>query len=132
MLSAMKTRIAKTTKSKLIKTSFYADVKAILEEARGVAVKSVNFSMVVAYWKVGKRIVDEEQLGKTKAAYGEYIISALSERLSIEFGKGFTESNLRYMRAFYVAFPIRHALRDESSTASNTDVFPVLRKWICM
>ena len=72
--------------------------------------------MVEAYWNVGRRIVEEEQRGKQKADYGEYLIQNLSKQLAKEFGAGFTEQNLRNFRQFYLIFPdekIRYALRSE-------------------
>ena len=61
--------------------------------------------MVEAYWNVGRMIVEEEQQGKERAKYGAALLSKLSVRLTQEFGKGFTETNLRYFRQFYLAFP---------------------------
>jgi predicted nuclease of restriction endonuclease-like (RecB) superfamily len=95
------------------KTTIYNDVKLILENARATAIRAVNFSMVIAYWKVGERIIEEEQKGKKRAQYGEKLIQELSEKLTKDFGRGFTTSNIRYMRLFYLSFPIHHALRDE-------------------
>lgn len=69
--------------------------------------------MVQAYWHVGRVIVEEEQHGKAKAGYGEYLIKELSKKLTSEFGAGFTISNLKYFRQFYLSFAISHALRDE-------------------
>ena len=100
---------------KITRKNIYSDVKAILEQARSTSVRAVNFSMVIAYWQVGKRIVGEEQSGKRRAGYGESLLRNLSKKLTKDFGKGFTEGNLRYMRLFYLAFPIRHALRDKSA-----------------
>jgi predicted nuclease of restriction endonuclease-like (RecB) superfamily len=68
--------------------------------------------MVEAYWHIGKRIVDA-QSGNERAEYGEYLLKYLSEQMSRDFGKGFTITNLKYMRQFYNMFPIRHALRDQ-------------------
>jgi predicted nuclease of restriction endonuclease-like (RecB) superfamily len=93
----------------------YADIKSILEQARGNAVRAVNFSMVIAYWEIGKRIVEEEQQGNKRAVFGQATLKQLSFQLSNEFGKGFDESNLRNMRLFYQAFLIRDALRHELS-----------------
>lgn len=93
--------------------AIYNDVKLILENARSTAIRSVNFSMVVAYWKIGERIADEELKGKRRAQYGEKLIQELSKKLTKDFGKGFTSSNIRYMRLFYLSFPIHHAVRDE-------------------
>lgn len=92
---------------------FYEQISSILEEARDRAYRSVNEAMVHAYWEIGRRIVEEEQGGAERAAYGKALIKELSRRLTADFGRGFTTTNLKYMRQFYLAFPIRHALRDE-------------------
>jgi predicted nuclease of restriction endonuclease-like (RecB) superfamily len=73
---------------------------------------AVNFAMVEAYWHVGRLIV-ERQGGEERAEYGTQLIQELSVRLTEDFGKGYTSTNLKYMRQFYLQFPIRHALRDE-------------------
>src|SRR3972149_4898647 len=93
----------------------YKDIKDILEKARVKSFKAVNAAMVQAYWSIGRIIVKEEQKGKAKAGYGEYLLTNLAERLTKDFGKGFDESNLRYIRKFYMVFPIRDALRHELS-----------------
>lgn len=93
--------------------SVYEVIKKILSEARANAYRSVNFAMVRAYWNIGKVIVEEEQKGKERADYGKYLITQLSKKLTRDFGKGFTETNIRYMRQFYNVFPKHHALRDE-------------------
>ena len=69
--------------------------------------------MVQAYWNVGRLIVEHEQGGTKRAAYGEAVLEDLSRRLTAEFGRGFTATNLRHMRHFFLAFPIQHALRAE-------------------
>jgi predicted nuclease of restriction endonuclease-like (RecB) superfamily len=72
--------------------------------------------MVEAYWQIGKRIVEEEQRGEERAEYGTYLIHDLARQLTIEFGKGFTEANLKNFRQFYLIFKekeIRYALRSE-------------------
>ncbi len=93
----------------------YKSIKTILEKARSKAFTAVNTAMVCAYWSIGRIIVKDEQKGKAKAGYGEYLLTNLAERLTKDFGKGFDESNLRYMRKFYIVFPIRDALRHELS-----------------
>lgn len=95
---------------------FYKDISDILSEARKKAYVSVNTEMVMAYWKIGKRIVEEEQSGEKRAEYGTFLVKQLSIRLSKEFGKGFTEPNVRNFRQFYLTFPeteIHYALRSE-------------------
>ena len=66
---------------------------------------SINSSMVEAYWQMGKRIVEQEQLGKERANYGTQLLKLLSRELTKEFGKGFSINSLYYFRQFYLAFP---------------------------
>ncbi len=100
-------------------SSFYHDIKGIITLARQRAYKAVNFAVVDCYWQVGRRIIEEEQKGKQRAGYGECLLQRLSEYLTQELGKGYTEANLRNFRQFYAAFPvtgkIRYALRSELS-----------------
>jgi hypothetical protein len=91
----------------------YQNIRTVLVTARQKAYAAINFAMVEAYWKIGRQIM-EAQEGQ-RAEYGTGLIKYLAERLTKEFGKGFTETNIRYMRQFYATFPIRHALRDELS-----------------
>src|SRR5690606_37966854 len=101
------------------KPDFYQSVADILHAARAKAYRAVNFAMVEAYWHVGRMIVEEERQGQKRAGYGATLIKNLSSRLTAEFGKGFTETNLRYFRQFYLAFPaktgveIHHTLCDK-------------------
>ena len=70
--------------------------------------------MVEAYWNIGKKII-EQQGGKDTAEYGQGLIKDLSKQMTKDFGKGFTVTNLKYMRQFYFTFPNGHALRGELS-----------------
>ncbi|MBU4267482.1 MAG: hypothetical protein KJ808_01330 [Acidobacteria bacterium] len=102
----------------IVSANFYKDIRGILEIARQKAYTSINFAMVEAYWQIGKRIVEEEQNGKDRAAYGEQLIKTLSKNLSGEFGKGFSVANLKNFRQFYLTFPDlkkSYALRSELS-----------------
>jgi predicted nuclease of restriction endonuclease-like (RecB) superfamily len=99
----------------------YQSVKQILEEARRKAYTAVNFAMVQAYWHIGRIIVEEEQRGKAKAGYGEYVLRELSERLTKDFGRGFDPSNLRYMRLFYHSFENMSAPRLQSADQAICD-----------
>ena len=93
---------------------FFNDIRAILQHARQKAYTAVNFAMVEAYWQIGKRIVQEEQQGEARAEYGKYLIKELSKQLTSEFGKGFSEANIKNFRQFYLTFPsdkIRYTLR---------------------
>jgi predicted nuclease of restriction endonuclease-like (RecB) superfamily len=85
-------------------TSFYSDIRRILQSARKKAYTAVNTAMVDAYWLIGKRIVKEEQQGKDRAKYGQELIKKLSIELNTEFGKGFSVANLKNFRQFYLTF----------------------------
>lgn len=99
------------------RNSLYIEIKNILQEARQSAYRSVNFAMVIAYWQIGEKIVEQEQKGKSKATYGSALLKELSLQLTADFGKGYSETNLKYFRQFYITFSENknsHALRDES------------------
>jgi predicted nuclease of restriction endonuclease-like (RecB) superfamily len=97
-----------------LRNSIYVSIRQILSQAREKAYKAVNFAMVEAYWNVG-RVIVEAQGGNGQAEYGQVLLKNLSDQLTAEFGKGFTVTNLKYMRQFYLAFQNRHALRDQLS-----------------
>lgn len=95
---------------------FIQEIKQILSMARQQAYVAVNAAMVQAYWQIGKRIVDEEQGGEHRAAYGEELLKTLSKELTRELGKGFSYANLRNFRQFYLTYPdeeICYALRSK-------------------
>ena len=93
----------------------YERISKIIENARGNISRAINTEMVIAYWHIGREIVEEEQKGQSRAHYGEAILKKLSDRLTADFGKGFDQSNLRNIRAFYCAYPKCDALRHELS-----------------
>src|SRR5262245_55350259 len=95
--------------------ALHRQVREILAAARERAWQAVNTVMVDAYWEVGRAIVEDEQAGKPRASYGKRVLEGLAKRLQAEFGKGYDPSNLRNMRAFFVTYPIREALRRELS-----------------
>jgi len=88
-----------------LNTTFYDDVRQILQSARNKTYRAVNTAMVEAYWLIGKRIVEEEQSGKSRAEYGKRLLENLSKSLSNHFGKGFSYANLRNFRQFYLTYP---------------------------
>ena len=114
-----------------------ASVSALLEEGRRSAAKSVNAVLTATYWLIGKRIVEYEQGGQERAAYGSEVLKKLSADLSGRFGRGFSERNLEQMRLFYMlwgnpqtmsaTFGNRssRAISQTSSAESGTSVVPV-------
>nr|WP_026088386.1 PDDEXK nuclease domain-containing protein [Pseudomonas chengduensis] len=92
-----------------------AELAELIRQARQQAVRAVDAIQVQTCWEIGGHIVEFEQGGQARAAYGKKLLPTLASELTAEFGKGFDASNLRYMRLFYQAFPIRDALRHELS-----------------
>ena len=79
-------------------------VVSILEQARANVLRSVNCNMVVAYWLIGREIVQELQGGEDRAEYGKQVIKQLSSQLNRKYGRGYSTSNLRYFRTFYTVY----------------------------
>jgi hypothetical protein len=90
-------------------------IRTLLSQAKTRLQATINHTMVQTYWEVGRLIVEHEQKGHHRAAYGESQLKHLAEQLQKEFGKGFYERNLRFMRAFYQAYPIWISVRSELS-----------------
>lgn len=88
----------------LINKNFLQDISELLDSARKQAKTAVNLSMVYAYYEIGRRIYEEEQQGKERADYGKYLLKELSEYLLKRFGKGFSVTNLKQMRKFYLTY----------------------------
>ncbi len=99
-----------TQSDKLFKT-----IRDIVASAREQAFRQSNSILLQMYWDIGRLIVEDEQQGKSKAQYGKAVLKNLSDKLTLEFGKGFDERNLNNMRAFYLSFPIWYAVRTELS-----------------
>ncbi len=87
-----------------LNNSFLQGISDILEKAKQNARTAINLSMVYAYYEIGKRIVEEEQNGQNRAAYGKQIIEELSVYLTKLYGKGFSATNVRQMRIFYQVY----------------------------
>ena len=87
-----------------IDNTFLAEVKSIVEQGRQQAYAFVSQLMIETYWKIGERIVLQEQKGKERADYGTQLIEQLSEELTRTYGKGFSKRNLQYFRSFYLTF----------------------------
>ena len=91
--------------SKLIENKGYeeliSNIGSIYDKAKTNVISAVNIEMLNAYWEIGRFIVDFEQDGNIKATYGKELLLQMSKDLSLRFGKGFSRSNLTYMRQFY-------------------------------
>lgn len=102
----------------LTNTNLILDIKNLIATAKQTAIRSVDFQRTVLYWHIGERVFNEEQEGKERANYGEYLIKYLSEELQPEFGTGFSYRNLVWYRQFYRTFPIVNSLRSQLSWTS--------------
>ena len=103
-----------------ITNDLYHQATRYIEEARLRVQRSINTEMVSAYWLIGRDIVEAEQKGQVRAAYGSNLIKELSQRLCDNYGKGFGVSTLRDIRQFYITYedtsPIHHAVRGKSKS----------------
>jgi hypothetical protein len=95
--------------SKISKSSMacFSRIRQILSRSWSQALQSVNTAMITAYWHIGREIVEEEQRGRGRADCGSALIEDLSMRLRSEFGRSFSEANLRLIRQFYLTYQNR-------------------------
>lgn len=96
---------------------FEDQIIALIEEARHKTASAVNMAMVCTYFEIGRRIVEEEQKGASRANYGERLLERLARALTAKFGKGFSLRNVRNMRGFYLVYSqssIRQTVSAES------------------
>ena len=115
---------------------FINEIKDILSIAKERVMTSINIAMVYTYYEIGKRIVMEEQKGKTRADYGKELLEMLSSELTKEFGRGYSISNLKNIRQFYIVYSkdrIRQTVFSESKdkislTDKNQIPQPVVRE----
>jgi hypothetical protein len=97
----------------------YQEICEVVKNARQRVFRMANSALLESYWEIGRIIVEDEQAGAERAVYGRETLKRLSEQLTLEFDRGFDESNLRNMRSFYNIFPIRDAVSHELSWTLN-------------
>ena len=103
-------------------SAVHSEIVLLLDAARSAAARSVNAVMTATYWEIGRRIVEQDQGGQDRAAYGDALIERLAGDLTKRFGRGFSRQNLQQMRSFYLAWPIetiRQTLSGKSSDLSK-------------
>ena len=110
-----------------IDASFLAEVKHLVEQGRQQAYASVSRLMIETYWKIGERIVLQEQKGANRAEYGTQLISQLSEELTRTYGKGFSKRNLQYFRSFYLTFSDLENVQSRLHNLTWTHILKTLR-----
>ncbi|MBT2795001.1 DUF1016 N-terminal domain-containing protein, partial [Paraburkholderia strydomiana] len=99
------------------------EIGAVVESTRAAAVRSVNALMTATYWQIGRRIVEFEQGGEGRAAYGDALIRRLGNDLSQRFGRGFGWRNLAQMRAFYLAWPAEQIVQTAPAISTHRPPF---------
>lgn len=108
---------------------FYQDISLLLDNARKHAKTAVNTAMVYTYYEIGRRIVEEEQHGENRAAYGQQILQGLSDHLTKAFGKGYSVGNLKNIRQFYMVFSNDQIGETVFSQSSNLPAVSTGRKF---
>ena len=100
----------------------YANIKTLMENARTDVAKQVNNILVKTYWEIGRIIVEDEQGHSDRAGYGKTLLKDLSKMLTKEFGRGFSVSNLQFMRRFYQEYEIQQTLSVKLSWSHYLDL----------
>lgn len=90
--------------------SMLDEIKKVLADARGRTAVQINMELLTAYWNIGRIIVEHEQESQERAAYGKQTLRQLSKELTKEFGKGFSVSNIQFMRRFYQNYQIQQTM----------------------
>jgi predicted nuclease of restriction endonuclease-like (RecB) superfamily len=103
-----------------------AAIVALLETARRAVARSINAAMTATYWEIGRRIVEFEQGGAERAAYGDALVERLAKDLTQRFGRGFSRENLGQMRAFYRAWPAKAICQTLSGKSSLVPILETL------
>ncbi len=114
-------RLNNNLESSVVKISKYhellTDIRGIISQTRSLTIKSVNSLQVISNYLIGQRIITDDQNGQRRAAYGKEILKQLSHELTIEFGRGYSRTNLEYMRKFYLTY--MPAISEKSQTVSG-------------
>ena len=108
---------------KLTNNNIYQEIKELLYSAKNRVYQTINTTMTETYFRIGKRIVEEEQGGETRAEYGSALLKNLSSELIKEFGKGYSEQNLKNMRQFYLIYQKRQTVSSEFKLSWSHYIF---------
>ena len=107
----------------LTNNNIYQEIKELLYSAKNRVYQTINTTMTQTYFQIGKRIVEEEQGGETRAEYGSALLKNLSSELIKEFGKGYSEQNLKNMRQFYLIYQKRQTVSSEFKLSWSHYIF---------
>lgn len=107
------------------------DLRSIVSKARSKAFAAVNYSLVERNWRIGKRIVEQEQNGASRAEYGKHVIEIASAALTEEFGKGFSYTNIANYKRFYLTFNNLQILQTVSEEFKSKNIRHCLMNLLC-
>jgi predicted nuclease of restriction endonuclease-like (RecB) superfamily len=107
----------------LVNNGLYQDIKKLLQSSKNKLYQTINTTMTQTYYDIGKRIVEEEQGGVARAEYGVALLKNLSQELIKEFGKGYSEQNLKNMRQFFLIYQKRQTLSSEFKLSWSHYIF---------
>jgi predicted nuclease of restriction endonuclease-like (RecB) superfamily len=107
----------------LVNNGLYKDIKELLQRAKNKVYQTINTTMTQTYYEIGKRIVEEEQGGESRAEYGTALLKNLSNELIKEFGKGYSEQNLKNMRQFFLIYQKRQTVSSEFKLSWSHYIF---------
>ena len=99
----------------IINQSLITDIKAIILNSKDKAIRLVDHERTMMYWHIGQRIFEEEQDGKDRADYGDYLTKFIAEQLEPEYGSGFSKRQVELFRQFYRTFPIANTVYSQLS-----------------
>jgi predicted nuclease of restriction endonuclease-like (RecB) superfamily len=105
--------------------SLYEQIAGLIQSARKQVATQVNTALLTTYWNVGRLIVEDEQNSEHRAEYGKRVLVDLSKRLTKDFGKGFSRSNLHWMRELYIKYPICQTLSNKLSWSHYCELLTI-------
>lgn len=123
----METNAIDNINNESVNPDFINDVCAIIEKGRQKAYEAIDKSMIETYWSIGKRIVEEEQMGNERAEYGKRIIENLSRELTMRYGKGYSKRYLAYFRKFYLSIDDIQILQTRLQNITWSHILKALR-----
>ena len=106
----------------------YSSIKELMDNARSNVAREVNNILIQTYWEIGRIIVEDEQGNSDRAEYGKQLVTDLSKKLTKEYGKGFSRSNLFNMRNFYLSFPIFQTVSGKLSWSHYCELLSISDK----
>jgi len=101
-------------------------ISAVVESGRSTTVRQINSLMTATYWEIGRRLVETEQDGQDRAAYGQALVQRLAVDLTTRFGRGFSRQNLWNMRGFHLAWPTDRILQTVSGEFTQSEKLPTM------